>query len=127
MRRESDETHVTLMICKMANTIIVVFYKHPNYSRGGFGRLLEEVIRKYSDSPSLFVGDANINFNTPEGQSVIQMFSKYSLESKLPFTMPSTNLGSTIDCCFSNVPNLRAWYYESYYSYHKPICVKWIL
>lgn len=46
-----------------------------------------------------------------------------NLNTLLNINNVSTNLGTHIDICFSNVQLSEAFFYETYYSYHKPICI----
>jgi hypothetical protein len=99
-------------------------YKHPNYPIRLFLSSLKEIL-DIGAAKSVFLGDINIDLQKPEGHHVLKLFRERGLESKLDIEKPSTDGGSHIDICFSNVDTLQAWFYESYYSYHKPICVVW--
>jgi hypothetical protein len=99
-------------------------YKSPKYPRRKFIETLERLIQEVGEN-SVFLGDFNINMQKSEGNRVIELFRRNHYQSKLHFEHSSTDGGSHIDICFSNIPHLQAWFYECYYSYHKPICVVW--
>ena len=67
----------------------------------------------------------NINLLSSDGTSVKTLFQNLGFASCLP-NKSSTSGGSQIDCCFANnCGRAKSWIYESYYSYHKPICFVW--
>jgi hypothetical protein len=117
-------SHCLFLQWKTSGVSIVVMYKSPEYPKCKFLRFLDGILEKTTIA-GIYLGDININIQKLEGQNVIDLFQKHNYTSKLNIDSPSTDGGSHIDVCFSNVPHLEAWFYECYYSYHKPICVTW--
>jgi hypothetical protein len=112
---------VRLLIC---NVNVVVVYKSPQYSSPGFLDKLKDVLKIIGKNVVVF-GDFNIDLQKPEGKNVLQLFSLFGLEAKLNSQHSSTDGGTHIDFCFSDVRCMEAWFYETYYSYHKAICMIW--
>lgn len=74
---------------------------------------------------ALYVGDINLNLSDEKNEDVITIFAEHGFTSQLNRLIPSTNGGTHIDICFSDADYVSSWFYESYCSYHKPICVTW--
>lgn len=109
----------------MFNTVVVTVYKHPNFPNQRFRNLMRDTIEKYSHNRLVVVGDFNIDANGPVGKDLQEFFLQHNLESKITAGCTSTNLKTTIDWCLTNIPCSNAWYYESYFSYHKAINFTW--
>jgi hypothetical protein len=120
----SENGHCLIVKWRMSNVIIIMCYKSPRYTKNLFLGRLDEVLGGIIGNILVF-GDFNIDLQKEEGRQVINLFRKYYMKSKLDIRASSTDGGSHIDCCFSNVQSLDAWFYECYYSYHKPICMVW--
>ena len=74
---------------------------------------------------AVYIGDINLDLSKDEHSDIVHQFNAAGLSSMLNLKATSTNLDSHIDVCFSDKRNLDCWYYESYCSYHKPICIIW--
>jgi hypothetical protein len=102
--------------------IVVVFaYKSSKVTSYTLTDVLQNVFESCDTSQMILVGDFNINFKNCS--SLCKFTNRYDLKIILPDTS-STDGGTQIDICFSNVCSAVATYYESASSYHKPI---WIL
>lgn len=99
---------------------VIVMYKHPKYSKQQFQIRLEESLKNVQGN-AIIVGDINIDLLNELNRNVCQLFEKYNFRSQLSRN-PSTNLATQIDCCFTNF-EVTSWLYETYYSYHKSICI----
>jgi hypothetical protein len=119
-----ERSHCLFLKWTTSNVGITVMYKSPGYPNRKFLHFLDRFLAELN-GPGVFVGDININMQKPEGENVLKIFQKHNYDSKLNLESPSTDGGTHIDVCFSNVPHLEAWFYESYFSYHKPICITW--
>lgn len=117
-------SHCIILTWRRLDLTLVVVYKSPKFANGQFIRHLTGVLDSISGD-IVIVGDININLKENAGTTIRTLFESRGLQSKLNLTEPSTDGDTHIDCCFSNVNQLQAWFYESYYSYHKPICVVW--
>jgi hypothetical protein len=100
---------------------VVSAYKSPKVPSYALIDVLQNVFESCDTSQMILVGDFNIDF---KNCSCLCTFTdRYGLKIILPDTS-STDGGTQIDLCFSNVGLAVAGYYESVSSYHKPI---WIL
>jgi hypothetical protein len=120
----SGTGHCLFVKWSISNLDAIMVYKSPKFPIPLF---LEELRNQLlvSENQLLVFGDFNINLKESEGKKLSEVFEEYGMTSKLNIRHPTTNGGSHIDCCFSNGPDVEAWLYESYYSYHKPICIVW--
>jgi hypothetical protein len=116
--------HCVILKFQVYGVDVLMLYKHPKYSNVHFVHKLGTFLIKMTGKILVF-GDININLQKPEGQNILELFRSRKLKSKLNINHSSTDGGSHIDICFSNVNDIEAWFYESYYSYHKPICMVW--
>lgn len=111
-----------LFILWQINTInIVMMYKSPKFPNKLVLEYLDQILNTLTKSMLIF-GDINLDLKN-DGTTFLNLMKNFQLTSKLDIQESSTNHGTHIDICFSNVENLEAWYYETYYSYHKPICI----
>lgn len=71
----------------------------------------------------IFIGDFNIDLRKHPHHKLFEdtRIRTFDLKVTVPVNESSTNSNSQIDLCFSNCESLQTSYYESYYSYHKPI------
>ncbi|OXA54149.1 ATP-dependent DNA helicase PIF1 [Folsomia candida] len=100
------------------------FEFHPQYSAATFLKDVENLLNSTKGTPMIVFGDFNLNFMTQDGFQMKQIFTKMGLRLITPIEN-STDGNTSIDACFSNLYGVSAWFYESYFSYHKPICVTW--
>jgi UvrD-like helicase C-terminal domain len=105
---------------------IVTIYKSPKASIKMLLNTLDGAFSHISNcnKNTLVIGDFNINVNSVIGAKLIDYFNDRGLTFILPLKTPSTNGGTQIDLCFSNITGAKASYYESVSSYHKPIVVQ---
>ena len=116
--------HCLISRWRINDKTVLMLYKSPKFSKPDFLQHLSTRLEQETGDLIVF-GDININLRGPEGKQVRLLFSKFKLTSKLNLQDFSTDEGTNIDCCFSNLNGLDAWFYESYYSYHKAICIVW--
>lgn len=102
---------------------LLMVYKSPSYPATDFLDFLTNILEPLNGL-IVIVGDFNLNLSKSENE-IATLFQRKGLCSCLSYNFASTDGGTIIDYCFSNLDGLNAWYYESYYSYHKPICVTW--
>ena len=101
---------------------IISVYKHPHFPKKIFLECLKNRVNNFTKDV-VFVGDINLDMKRPENNDVSILFAQKGFHSLLDFNFPSRNSGSHIDVCFSNFADAEAFFYESYYSDHKPICI----
>ena len=116
--------HCIIVSIVISDVHLIMSYKHPKYSKESFMQKLSEILSNI-EGKIIFFGDVNINLKNQEGASFINMLKQFRMTSKLNISESSTDHGTHIDCCFANFPEMEAWFYESYFSLHKPICVIW--
>jgi len=125
LKTDHDEVrrkHCLFLKLQVNNCNIIVIYKSPKYSLLKFRENLEDML-KYSTENTFYVGDININLQEKKNLTIPDLFKKYGFKSCLDLKHPSTDFGTHIDVCFTNNQQIQAWFYESYYSYHKGICI----
>jgi hypothetical protein len=115
-----DGHHCLLARYLVGSVSIIVMYKHPKFSKQQFQVILEDVLKSVQGK-TVIIGDINIDLLNEHNIYIYQLFEKYNFYSQLT-RIPSTNLATQIDCCFTNFET-TAWLYETYYSYHKSICI----
>jgi hypothetical protein len=120
----SSNGHCLIINFQIQSVKVFVVYKSPHYSNSAFMQKLEVALR-LADNNRVVLGDFNIDLQKPEGGNVLQIFSSLGMEAKIHLHNSSTDGGTHIDCCFSDIQAVDAWFYETYYSYHKAICVIW--
>ena len=106
-------------------TFLSLIYKSPKLARGVLTDALTHVINNVpAGARHAVIGDFNVDRMKDEGNSLITFMSEKSLQPALPPDCPTTNRGTQIDQCFSNIDSAVAGSGESLISYHKPI---WML
>jgi exonuclease III len=120
----SSSGHCLFVRFQVSSVNLIMVYRSPNYSLNSFLNKLETIIKSISRNLILF-GDFNIDPQKTDGKKLTQLCNVCNLESKINLLSPSTDGGTHIDCCFSDISVVEAWYYETYYSYHKAICFVW--
>lgn len=115
-------SHFIMVPVEIRDYKLFVVYKSPKYPVQQFLQSLEEQLRLV-EGKVVFVGDFNMNLHDSIGNSLLNSFRKYGFECKLDLKSSSTDGGSNLDAAFANFNMQDAWYFESYYSYHKPICI----
>jgi hypothetical protein len=118
----SSTGHSLVVRFQILDMNMVVAYKSPQYSKSLFIKTMDDTFRSI-EGDVVVMGDFNMDLRKSEGRKILDLFNAYQLESKLNLGSFSSDGGTHIDYCFSNVANVQAWFYETYYSYHKAICV----
>jgi len=96
-------------------------YKSPKYSKNTY---IENVRSALSGKEKVVLfGDINIDLKVKEGAAFLDLMYSMKYVSVLGRNEITTNGGTHLDICFSNVNGVDSWVYESLYSYHKPICI----
>ena len=82
----------------------------------------------YDNIKLVVFGDFNININNKsDSDSLLTFMENFGLINSIGYDLSSTNYNTQIDICFTSMnltKQLRSGYFESLYSYHKPI---WML
>lgn len=74
--------------------------------------------------PTILVGDFNIDFMSRTSQNfVIYLVHTHDLTLATQPSHPTTNANTAVDAVFTSIP-LKVGLYESYFSHHKPIWVR---
>jgi hypothetical protein len=121
--KHCSSTGHSLVVCfQILDTNMVVAYKSPQYSKSLFIKTMDDTFRSI-EGDVVVIGDFNMDLRKSEGRKILDLFNAHQLESKVNVDSFSSDGGTHIDYCFSNVANVQAWFYETYYSYHKAICV----
>jgi len=119
----SSTGHIDLTTFALFGITFVIVYRSPSSKVTDFRKILSEKLLKHREENIVVVGDMNMDINKADIRtSLFDLFEEAGLTLKLPFES-STDGGSQIDTCYSNLPDINCWYYESVFSYHKPICI----
>jgi len=116
--------HHIIFKCHIDSVLCICTYKSPEFSNSVFSAKIRECLQNIEE-PSVFFGDDNVCLYKPEAAGLLKVLELCGSHSMLPSHCSTTNGGSQFDCCFKNFDEPKAWIYESYYSYHKPICITW--
>lgn len=109
--------------------ILVTFlHKSPKYPISNFVSYLEFIASKAKNCNVQFmiiIGDFNIDFlkASTEKNQIMNFMTKHKLILCQDY-FPTTDYGSMIDLCFSNIPLFMVNVYESLTSDHKPLWFK---
>lgn len=114
--------HFLIQEMKISSMTVVLCYCHPDFSRRSFLAKLKSTLEEIAGDV-IVVGDFNINLITND-YGIKEFFNNLGLTNRLPFGEKTTNGGTAIDLCFSNA-KIEASIHETYYSYHKGICINW--
>ncbi len=142
-----SSSHCLILSAKIDGVYCYAVYKHPNFSKRDFLRLLTQQLKNQfpkelhdpeeeenivqedhnGEPPRVIVfGDMNINLSDSSMNSrVLELFNRINLRSCLDLTESTTDYNTHLDVCFSNIPTLCCSTYENYYSYHKSLCISW--
>lgn len=122
--KRSRTGHCIFVTVQYGGLTIVVIYKSPMFPKSKFKEMLQVSLPSVN-TDVIYVGDINLDISDKSNADLIEIFVEYNLKLQLNLMDPSTNGGTHIDICFSDLDYLICWFYESYYSYHKPICIAW--
>lgn len=119
------EYHVELFSIKIRNCFIISGYKSPHCRNEAFENNFRLMYNKtYENDKQLIVlGDFNFDMKSERKTDLIRIFNNYNLFSVLPIEISTTELNTHIDVIFST-NKCETGVYETYFSYHKPIFVK---
>ncbi|XP_035700553.1 uncharacterized protein LOC118433080 [Folsomia candida] len=120
----SFNKHFQIVQWRQNNVRICMLYRSPQYSTLTFLQDIRNLLISTKNTPVIVFGDFNLNFLAQDGCQMKQIFYSMGLRLITPAEY-STDGNTSIDACFSNIQGVSAWFYESYCSYHKPICVTW--
>ena len=115
--------HCIFITQRVQDVFIIFMYKSPKYSSAKFLAHLKKYLDRHENELAVFVGDINIDMWKQENKFVDDAFNSSNFRSALDLTWSSTGYGSHIDICYTNHALVKASYYESLFSYHKPICI----
>jgi hypothetical protein len=100
--------------------VIVSCYRSPKFKKSEMFRLFDNVLPKLP-SPKIVLGDLNMDMHSSEAVELLAFMKQYNLKTISPSYCPTTNTGTQIDICFSDLDNICANTYESYFGFHKPL------
>lgn len=119
--RRIGDTHLEVVTFALENIYVIVCYKHPRFSSSVLLEVLQLILIS-SPGPKVLIGDLNMGANH-DRLKLNDFFSKFGMRPNLGTEDVTTELGSQIDVCFSNVSELLVSVAETYYSYHKALCI----
>jgi hypothetical protein len=99
-----------------------VAYKSPRATDKDLMLFLDDVMTNGPEDKVL-MGDLNIDLRKPLPTCFKHFIGRHNLKSINPNSYPTTDAGTHIDVCLSNIKNIRSNVYESYFSFHKPLCI----
>ena len=107
------------------HTFLSVIYKSPKLAKVLLNQTLIDVINTVPDGARhAIIGDFNVDRMKAEGNSLVDFMTQKTLRPVLSLDCPTTDGGTQIDQCFTNIAEASAGTSESLISYHKPI---WML
>ena len=96
---------------------LAILYKKQDMTEKDFLTKLEPILIKHlNGQPSVILGDFNIEHNSA---LLRRFFHQYGFRQVIQG--PTTDFGTTIDLCFTNITNYTSGVLETYFSYHKGI------
>ena len=98
----------------------VIIYSHPLIKFDELMPMLSSLIQARSEVPTVIFGDFNMDLLCDK--RLTKFFRDFLIKDRTP-KIPSTDYGTKLDACFTNIYGLDAWFYESIFSDHKPICM----
>ncbi len=121
----TDAPGVTLIGFTLLSFTYIIVYRSPSSSKEDFFQALKNMLDAV-DGPFILMGDINIDLAgdslSGSGKKFVEMMQQKDALSLTKLDEYSTDGNSHIDVVFSNYNDVESWYYESYYSYHRPIC-----
>lgn len=125
LRDKNNESHYFVVIISINSLMVALCYKHPKYPVGGFLNSVSSCMDRFHGSRIVVMGDFNVDI-LKNAHGVQEFFTTRGFENKLKENDVTTEYGTQIDACFSNFQETTAFVHETYYSYHKGICVTWM-
>lgn len=121
---DPESSHCVILTCSLKDAVVIALYRHPRCNLSFFCEKLEEKLFSLpNDKTKIVLGDINVDLLSSD-KRVWELFQKHGLKNKLG-NEPTTNYGTQLDVCFSNSVAVYASVYDTYYSYHKGVCVTW--
>ncbi|KAK7573658.1 hypothetical protein V9T40_004699 [Parthenolecanium corni] len=119
----NEEMSVNLLGIIWQGVAISFAYKSPSTSFLKIETHFLELIRTLFEHSEkvILVGDYNVDYNKDKKSKLFKIMQNQKLEYSLPAKEMSTNGNTCIDIAFSNYKENTFGFYESYFSYHKPI------
>ncbi|XP_059142987.1 uncharacterized protein LOC131930491 [Physella acuta] len=118
----STNYHVELYAVTICRMTIITGYKSPSTPISVFRTTFHTLLSKVKFVEEIVViGDLNFNILNNASSDLHDFFKQYKLTSALPLEIPTTDLNTQIDVIFSTT-SVLAGVYETYFSYHKPVC-----
>jgi endonuclease/exonuclease/phosphatase (EEP) superfamily protein YafD len=125
LSKTSAASHYQLVRCHWDDSAILICYRHKLFNVNEFLCAVKDAILQTKENHIILIGDFNVNLIKDNTFNLRRFFSVLQLESSLKNDESTTDYGTQIDCVFTNVQLLHATVWETYYSYHKGICVNW--
>jgi hypothetical protein len=125
-QKGTNNFHIQISSWDQNETTCIMIYRSPSSKKSEFKQVLQTILNERQGKPTIIFGDMNINFASEDSLTYKQDFKRYGFAQTTP-PEASTDGNTCIDVCYSNIVGISAWNYESYFSYHKPICLTWPL
>jgi len=103
---------------------ICVCYKSPCTSFVKVSTEFKKMLQKafeISSNKVIVIGDLNIDLASKPNDNLFKILREKELSYRLPAGLYSTNGNTQIDIAFANLDMIDFCFYESYFSYHRPI------
>jgi len=120
----TNNGHCLFLTFHIEGVKAVMSYKSPAYNPNLYVERVEALLSSYSGNV-VFFGDINIDLQKKDGEKLQKRLQELNYKCIVDVSNCSTDGGTHIDVCFANFQMIEAWFFESYYSYHKPICITW--
>jgi PIF1-like helicase/Helitron helicase-like domain at N-terminus/Herpesvirus tegument protein, N-terminal conserved region len=115
--------HVEILTFNFDNITFCIVYSSPKVRTVTCEDLLRNAL-EHTLSSVIVVGDLNVDIKTVSNSRQQQLLASMNLISQLEPNAVTTNANTQIDWCFSNI-TVTATPYESYFSHHKPLHLRW--
>jgi len=112
--------HIDATVWTIAGIQFAMIYSHPTVKFEELTSFLRTIIQSIPEIPTVVLGDFNLDLFSDD--RLLKFFLQYRLKERTS-RIPSTDYGTKLDACFSNILELDAWFFESLFSDHKPICI----
>jgi len=120
----STSGHCLFLTFQINDVKAIMSYKSPGYNPNLYIERVEALLSSHSGN-ILFFGDINIDMQKKDGEKIRKRLMDLHFTCLIDVLSCSTDGGTHIDVCFANFQLVEAWFHESYFSYHKPICIIW--
>lgn len=116
---------IDLLLLKVEEFYIITGYKSPSTPNSVFKSCFNDALNylaKNNINDFTLIGDFNFNIKSNENTFFVNEMENNKLKSALHPDSITTDHNTHIDVIFSNLKIMEGQIYESYFSYHKPIC-----